>query len=114
MKKLIKKLETIYAAVAYAEDGDKEMARKLMEEIRKEKQPRKIGRVERIMMAITFAEAGEEDIAIEIMRKGEEEQKEKRVRASKKIKPRKQLKERVCGCKKKNAFVVSPRRLVRV
>ncbi len=81
MKNLIKKLENIYSAAAYAEAGEYETAKQLMNEIRTEKRVRKTGRLEKIMMAITFAEANEHDTAIEIMRG--EKRTQKRHRAPK-------------------------------
>jgi hemerythrin len=86
MKNIIKKLENIFAAAAYAEAGEQETAKQIMEEVRTEKRVH-LSRLERIMMAITFAEAGEHETAREIMR--EEKRTEKRDRVA--PKPRKQL-----------------------
>jgi hypothetical protein len=114
MKKLIKKIETIFAAAACAEEGDVETAKKLMEEIRTEKRVKKISRIERAMMAIAFAEAGEHDTAIEIMRNSEEEEKRKTIRVSdRRTRAKRQSKERSCGCKRKSVFAASPGRLAR-
>ena len=79
MKSLIKKLETIYAAVAYAEAGEFDTAKQMMNEIRTEKRERKISRLEIVMMAVTFAEANEHDTALEIMRGEKIAQKRERV-----------------------------------
>jgi hypothetical protein len=87
MKNLIKKLENIYSAVAYAEAGEFETAKQIMNEIRPEKRIGKISRLERVMMAITFAEANEHDTAIEIMRGEKRPQKRDRVTP----RPRRQL-----------------------
>ena len=86
MKKLINKIENAFAAAAYAEAGEHETAKQIMEEVRPEERVR-TSRLERIMMAITFAEAGEHETAREIMR--EEKRTEKRDRVA--PKPRKQL-----------------------
>ena len=87
MKSLIKKLENIYSAAAYAEAGEFDTAKQIMNEVRTEKRVRKVSRLERVMMAVTFAEAGEHDTAIEIMRG--EKRTQKRDRAT--PKPRIQL-----------------------
>lgn len=92
MKNLIKKLETIFSAAAFAEAGEMETAKKLMNEIREEKRPRKISRLEIVMMAIAFAEAGEHDTAIEIMRK--EIRPKKRKRPTQRPRPQMRARER--------------------
>ena len=86
MKKIMKKLENIYAAAAYAEAGEHETAKQIMEEVRPEMRE-SLNWFERVMMAVTFAEAGEQETARDIMREGK--RKEKRGRVSKR--PRKQL-----------------------
>jgi predicted negative regulator of RcsB-dependent stress response len=79
MKSLIKKLENIYSAAAYAEAGEFDTAKQIMNEVRTEKRVRKISKLERVMMAITFAEANEHDTAIEIMRGEKRPQKRDRI-----------------------------------
>ncbi len=79
MKNLIRKLENIYSAAAYAEAGEFDTAKQIMNEVRTEKRVRKISRLERVMMAITFAEANEHDTAIEIMRGEKRTQKRDRI-----------------------------------
>ena len=78
MKKLLKKFERVMTASSFAEAGEHETARQIMEEVKPEKRVR-VGRLERIMMAITFAEAGEFDTARDIMREGKRVQKRDRI-----------------------------------
>jgi hypothetical protein len=82
MKNLMKKMENTYAAAAYAEAGEHQTAKQMMEEVRPERRER-LNWFERVMMAVTFAEAGEHDTARDIMRE------EKRERIAQR--PRKQL-----------------------
>lgn len=42
MKKLIKKLETLYAAAAYAEEGEAETAREIMREEKRDQKRKQI------------------------------------------------------------------------
>ena len=81
----MKKMENTFAAAAFAEAGEHETAKQMMNSPRPEKRER-VGMFERLMMAVTFAEANEHDTAVEIMREGKRPQK--RDRASR---PGKQL-----------------------
>ena len=82
MKNLFRKSEAIFAAAAFAEEGEFTSAKQIMDEIRTEKRERKTGRLERIMMAITFAEANERGTALEILND------EKRVQKRDRVEPR--------------------------
>jgi hypothetical protein len=93
MKNLMKRFENIFAASAFAEAGEFETAKQIMEEVRPEKRVR-AGRLERIMMAITFAEAGEHETAIDIMRE------EKRPQKRERITPRPRIQLRAPGIKR--------------
>ncbi len=74
MKKKIKNLETAYAAAAFAEAGEHETARQMMDEVRPERRER-LNWFERVMMAATFAEANEHEIARDIMREEDRDRK---------------------------------------
>jgi hypothetical protein len=78
MKKILKKLENMYAASAFGEAGEFDTAREILGEKRPEKRTR-AGKFERLMMAVTFAEAGEHETAREMMREGKRTQKQDRV-----------------------------------
>jgi len=78
MKKLLKKMENMYAAAAFGEAGEFDKAREILGETKPEKRKR-ISKFERLMMAVTFAEAGEHDAAREMMREEKRTQKKDRV-----------------------------------
>jgi len=86
MKKMMKKMENTFAAAAFAEAGEHETAKQLLEEVRPERRER-LNWFERVMMAVTFAEAGEHETAREIMREEKRDQKRDRIVP----RPRKQL-----------------------
>ena len=68
LQNLMKRFESGMVAAAYAEAGEFDTAKQIMNEVRTEKRVGKVSRLERVMMAITFAEANEHDTAIEIIR----------------------------------------------
>jgi hypothetical protein len=79
MKAMLKKIENVMAAVAFAEEGEDKTARELLNEtIRSEtaSEVKKESFADKTMEAITFAEAGEHDHARALMR-GEPVSKEK-------------------------------------
>lgn len=79
MKRLLKMFEDTMAAVAFAEEGEFETARKILheekplpEEIEELKHKVDLTVSDLTSMAITFAEAGEFKIAVEILKETEE------------------------------------------
>jgi len=75
MKKLIQKIENSFAAVAFAEEGEFETAREILNDnlpitgnVRKLKNDVDVTIDNLTSMAIAFAEDGESDIAREILR----------------------------------------------
>ena len=79
MKRILKKFENAMAAVAFAEAGEDEIARELLNEPIPSETVSKVKKeslVEKTMEAITFAEAGEHEHAKELM-KGKSVPKEK-------------------------------------
>ncbi len=83
MKRLIKDFEDSMAAAAFAESGDFESARDILNEMKAEKKVKvKDERIETIIEkhdrteeAIVFAEAGEHEYARELIKRAEEERK---------------------------------------
>lgn len=79
MKKLIKKLENIFSAIAFAEEGEFETARQIMREeiplskkLQELKQEVALTIEDLISMAIAFAETGEHEKAMEILKEAED------------------------------------------
>lgn len=86
MKKLLKKLEDSMTAITFAEAGDADTARQILNENAEAKRVKKLKvkeettesltqKHDRTMEAITFAEAGEYEYARELLKKEETERK---------------------------------------